>query len=291
MKLQRARFLEGSKALIKARKILDLKGVSNAGLDSLILLAHALSLSKEQVIFNPDRKLNEAEQEKFFDLIKRRSQREPISHLIGKREFFGEDFLVSKNVLDPRPDSESLIELTLKRFSNRAEKLEILEVGVGSGCLIITLLKSYPNALGTAIDISTEALEIAKKNRDKYQLDQRLKLLKSDLFNELSNNKKFDLIISNPPYIPSEDIENLEPEVRIHEPRKALDGGDDGLDFYRLIAAKAEGFLNKSGKIFLEIGIGQEEQITEIFAKKNFSLTDQARDLSGIIRILEFSLT
>lgn len=262
--------------------------MSNPGLDSTILLAHALLVSKDWVIFNPDFALNETQQKDFFDLIARRANREPISHLIGKREFFGKDFLVSKNVLDPRPDSEILIESVLKKFPNREEKLNILELGIGSGCLIITLLKAFENADGTAIDISKSAIEVAQKNSEKHQTSQRLEIFESDLFSNLSRQKKFDLIISNPPYIPSREIETLEPEVKIFEPRSALDGGFDGLNFYRQIAAEAKNFLKDSGKIFLEIGFGQEKLVSEIFLKNNFSHIDSALDLSGVVRVLEF---
>jgi len=262
--------------------------VSNPGLDSTILLAHALFVSKDWVIFNPDFLLNETQQKDFFDLISRRANREPVSHLIGKREFFGEDFLVSKNVLDPRPDSEILIESVLKKFPNREEKLKILELGIGSGCLIITLLKAFKNADATAVDISKSAIEIAQKNSKKHQIDQRLKIFESDLFLNLNGGEKFDLIISNPPYIASKEIEILEPEVKNFEPRNALDGGADGLDFYRRIAAQAKNFLNNSGKIFLEIGINQENLVREIFLKNNFSHIDSTLDLSGVVRVLEF---
>lgn len=263
--------------------------MSNVGLDSLILLAHALSASKEWVIFNPDFELSTKQQKIFSDLVERRANREPVSHLIERREFFGEDFLVNKDVLDPRPDSEILIEAVFKKFPNHEEKLKILELGVGSGCLVITLLKAYKNAAGTGVDISNEALRIAEKNSAKHQTDSRLQLLRSDLFSALNHEKKFDLILSNPPYIPSHEIETLEPEVKIYEPRGALDGGEDGLEFYRRIAAEAKKFLDGSGKTFLEIGCGQEAEIAKIFTKQSFFLTNSTRDLSGVIRVLEFS--
>ncbi len=299
-----------STALSQARLVLDSKGVSNSGLDSLILLSHTLflcgkSFSKEWVIFNPDFELDLDQQKIFLGLVSRRENREPISQIIGKREFFGEEFLVSKNVLDPRPDSESLIELILKIFPEKTKKLKILELGVGSGCLILTLLRLYVEASGVGIDISSEALEICKKNSEKQLVSDRLKLLKSDLFEilkqaqddgyetqkgDFEGQKKYDLIISNPPYIPSKEIEDLEPEVRIHEPRIALDGGSDGLDFYRKIATSAENFLNKNGKIILEIGFGQKEEIVKIFSKNKFKLTDLKPDLAGTDRALCFEL-
>ncbi|MBP7710053.1 MAG: peptide chain release factor N(5)-glutamine methyltransferase [Rickettsiales bacterium] len=278
-----------SSALAQARLELDSKGVSSSKLDSLILLSHALLVSKEQIIFNPDRELNEAQQKVFFDLIKRRAAREPVSHLINKREFFGEDFFVSKDVLDPRPDSESLIELVLKKLPDKNQKLKILEIGVGSGCLVITLLKAFQMADAIGVDISEEALKICQKNAETHQVQNRLNLKKSDLFSALNPNEKFDLIISNPPYIPSQEIETLEPEVKNHEPRTALDGGADGLDLYKKIAASAKNFLKKDGKIILEIGFGQQKDVTKIFADNGLLLIDSRRDLSGIERALCFN--
>jgi len=310
-----------------------LGNIDNNRLDALILLSHITSFSKEKIIFNPDFKLNYDQKEKFFELVERRVKHEPISHLIGKREFFGADFSVSKDVLDPRPDSEILIEAILKKFPDRNQKLKIVELGVGSGCLIITLLTAFKSACGTGIDISNAALEICKKNAAKFGITKRLTLLKSNLFNQIPNNearstkheaRKFDLIISNPPYIPSDDIKNLQPEIVLFEPRIALDGGKDGLDFYHKIAAKAEKFLNQNGtvanpqflpflnamspcksrvqtlqkvdllhgqngKIFLEIGYGQKEKVIEIFTKKGFLFIEASLDLAGITRVLEFS--
>ncbi len=277
-----------SSALAQARLELDSKGVSSSKLDSLILLSHALSVSKERVIFNPDLEIDAAEQKVFFDFIARRASREPVSHIINRREFFGEDFFVSKDVLDPRPDSESLIELVFKTFLDKNQKLKILEVGVGSGCLIITLLKAYKAAEATGVDISEKALKVCQKNSETHQVKNRLNLQQSDLFSALNHDEKFDLIISNPPYIPSQDIEDLEPEVRIHEPRNALDGGLDGLDFYKKIADQSGNFLKKNGKVIVEIGISQKDEITKIFTQKNSVLVDLGFDLSEVVRVLSF---
>lgn len=279
-----------SEALARARQILDSKGVANSKLDALILMTNALSFSKEQVVFNPDLELDSKQQNNFFELVVRRAEREPLSHIIGKREFFGEGFFVSSDVLDPRPDSESLIELVLKNFPDKNQKLKILELGVGSGCLIITLLKAYKMADGRGVDISKNALEICQKNSEFHQVQDRLKLLQSDLFSALNSSEKFDLIISNPPYISSQEIETLEPEVKLFEPIEALDGGADGLDFYRKIAAEAKNFLNQNGKIILEIGFGQKEKIVEIFTKKEFLFIESKQDLSGVERSLCFKI-
>ncbi len=278
-----------SEILTKARTVLKESGVKNVGLDSIILLSHALSFSKEQIIFNPDLQIGEKEKTKFFELLLRRSKREPISHIIENREFFGKNFFVNSSVLDPRPDSEVLIELIFALFPNHSQNLEILEIGVGSACLITTALNHFIDSTGIGLDISKKALEVAQINIKNHQLESRLKLIQSDLFSELKNGEKFDLIISNPPYIPSSDIKKLQEEVREFEPIIALDGGIDGLDFYRKISEEARYFLKKDGKIVLEIGQNQGEPIREIFLEKDFQLIATKHDLSGIERSLAFA--
>jgi release factor glutamine methyltransferase len=276
-----------SDILAKSRYQLEKSGVSSSKLDSLILLAHALSFSKEQIIFNPDLELNENQQNNFFQLIDQRCKRQPVSQIIGRREFFGREFLVTSDVLDPRPDSESLIGLITEKFLNQNQKLNILEIGSGSGCLIITTLLIYKESIGTALDISQKALKICNKNAQTHKVTERLKLTESDIFTQLVQDKKFDLIISNPPYIPSSDIDNLEAEVKFFEPRIALDGGFDGLDFYRRIAREASIFLSKNGRIILEIGYGQKDEIIEIFSEE-FLFEEAKKDLASVDRALSF---
>lgn len=277
-----------SDVLARAKRELSQKGVSNSGLDALVLLAHTLSFSKEQIVFNPDFELSESQEENFFKAVARRSSREPVSHIIGKREFFGRDFIVNANVLDPRPDSEILIEAVLKTFPHHIKDLKILELGVGSGCLIITLLLAFEFAQGKALDISCAALETARKNAEIHQVSKRLELCESNKFSALNDAEKFDLLISNPPYISKADIEKLEPEVKNYEPILALDGGFDGLDFYRHIAQEAKKFLKPNGRIFLEIGYGQVDEVSEIFAKHNFLLEAIIPDLAGVQRVMKF---
>ncbi|NBV06713.1 MAG: peptide chain release factor N(5)-glutamine methyltransferase [Proteobacteria bacterium] len=278
-----------SDILAQARIQLEKSGVSSSKLDSLILLAHALSFSKEQVIFNPDFNLDQNQQDKFFSLINRRTKREPVSQIIGKREFYGRDFLVTSRVLDPRPDSEILIELVIKKLSPQIfSQINILELGSGSGCLIITLLILYKKAQAFAVDISSDALEICKRNSAFHQVYERLQTIKSDLFAALDPDKKFDLIISNPPYIKSQDILNLEDEVKKFEPHLALDGGADGLDFYRRIAQEAFSFLQANGYLIVEIGFDQKEKVIKIFSDKKLTFIESKPDLSGIQRALCF---
>lgn len=275
-----------SEVLKKSHEEMQSAKIESYMLDSMILLRESLNFTREQVVFNPDLELTQKQTQDFFNLVARRKNREPISHIINKREFYGLDFFVNKNVLDPRPDSESLIELVLENV-DKNKNLEILEIGCGSGCLIITLLKNLPNASGVAVDISIEALEIAKKNSLTHDVSSRINFVESNLFQEISQ-RKFDIIISNPPYIRTKDIETLSDEVRLFEPRLALDGGDDGLDFYRNIARESREFLTVAGAIFLEIGHDQKDEVEEIFAKENFKLQKIKKDLAGFQRSLMF---
>lgn len=279
-----------SDLLAQAKNQLENSGVGSSKLDSLVLLTHALSVSKEQIIFNPDLEPEQTLQEKFWQMIARRAKREPVSHIIGKREFYGHDFFVTSDVLDPRPDSESLIELVLKKFPQKNSELKILEVGTGSGCLVITLLRLYESSFANGVDISEKALEICRKNAGANQVQNRLELFQSDLFSSLTADKKFDLIISNPPYIPSKDVLELEAEVKNFEPHLALDGGADGLDFYRAIAQTAPNFLQKNGRIILEIGFDQKDAVVKIFESENFIFEESQADLAGISRALCFNL-
>lgn len=296
-----------SEALSFGKNALEKVGVSNSKLDSLVLLSYAISFSKEKIIFNPDIILEQQQEEVFLNFIKRRSLYEPVSHIIGKREFYGRDFIVNKYVLDPRPDSESLIELVLKNFPDKNKKLNILEIGCGSGCLIITLLKELQNVKGAAIDVSKEALAISQKNAKLHEVSDRINFIFLDIMSQSSWNlevesllqkqiddvfikEKFDLIISNPPYIESAEIDKLQPEVRIFEPRIALDGGLDGLDFYRRIAAESKFFLNENGKVIVEIGFGQASKIKAIFLDNGFKFMESKFDLGGVERVLNFVL-
>ncbi len=277
-----------SEALVLAKNNLKQKGVNSYQIDALLLLCHCLSFGKEQVIFNPDFILSPDNQEKFLSLIKRRENREPISHIIGKREFFGNDFIVNCDVLDPRPDSESLIELVLDIFPNKNHHLELLELGVGSGCLLLTILKYFPFSVGVGADISEKALEITKKNIDSFGLNTRVNLIQSNWFSKLDSKQKFDLIISNPPYIKTSDILLLQEEVKNFEPKLALDGGISGLDCYNLIAQKVGQFLKESAFLLLEIGDHQEGEVIEIFTSAGLGFVQMKKDLSGTVRCLLF---
>lgn len=276
-----------STALILAQNKLQQSNIESAAIDALVLLRHVTSFSKEKIIFNPNLELTENQLEDFWRVVVRRQAREPVSHILEQREFYGLDFFVSSSVLDPRPDSESLIELACEMFPDKNQKLEILELGVGSGCLSITLLKNFPNAMASGVDISLEALEVAQKNSSAHQLQHRFELMQSDLFANVGA-KKFDLIISNPPYIPEAEIENLADEVRLFEPRLALVGGVDGLDFYRRIAKESAGFLKPAGPVVVEVGHDQKQAVVDIFAANEFGFKKARPDLAGVERVLCF---
>ncbi len=276
------------KALKEAVEILQKNSIASAILDARILIQYVLSLSREDIVFKALQiDISENNQKKYFDLINKRAKKIPLSHLTNNREFFAINFYVDENVLDPRPDSEALIEMIIQKFIKNSS-LNIAEIGCGSGCLIISLLKHFDKWLGNAIDISDKALLVAEKNAKINQVFNRINFSQSDLFNNLQNKKIFDIIISNPPYIPTNDIENLQDEVRLYEPRIALDGGFDGLDFYRKIAEQSQNFLKNNGDIFLEIGYNQQQDVKNIFEKNNFKFIDFKKDLSGIIRVLQF---
>jgi release factor glutamine methyltransferase len=260
--------------------------IENYQLDARILLEHATGLSKEMIIMSPEQNLSPAQLEIFEQLIKRRAMREPVSHLIGRREFFGRDFLVNKHVLDPRPDSETLISAIIAVVSDPQACLNILDLGTGSGCLLLTTLLEFPQSRGLGIDISAEAIAVAKINSMKLGLGKRSSFVVNCWGEDV--NDQFDIIISNPPYIENLAVTKLEPEVVLYEPHLALLGGESGLDCYFQIASDIAKLLSHSGYAVIECGQGQEKEITNIFAAVNLKAVNYSADLSGTIRCITF---
>ncbi len=265
--------------------------------DASILFFDVLNISKEEFYSDPKKEVSKKIQKKLLKLSEERIvEKKPVSKIIGKKEFFSLDFFVDENVLDPRADSETLVELALEYIKKTNNKnLNILEIGTGSACLIISLIKNIKKTIfgikkcqGTAIDISSQALKIAKKNIKFHNLENNIELVKSNLFNELKPVKSYDLLISNPPYIPFKEIAGLQQEVFLHDPHLALDGGRDGLNFYSEIAKSSKDFLKARALIILEIGQGQEDQIKTIFLQQSYSFLAEQKDLAGIIRCLVF---
>ena len=253
----------GERSLAKA-------GSASAGLDAEVLLAFALGLTREQLIASPSLTLGDAQVDLYFDLLERRVKREPVAYILGRREFWSLDFQVTQDVLIPRAETERLVEIGVEiaeRLS-QARPLKILDIGTGSGAIAISLATELRNSTVWATDVSAQALAIARVNAARHQVEKRIHFLKGDVWAALSDvGLRFDLIVSNPPYIPSAEIDNLEPEVSRWEPRGALDGGLDGLDFYRRIASRAHAYLVAGGALALEIGAGMGALATKLFVE------------------------
>src|SRR3954471_8899730 len=262
-------------AIRRGAEFLEGKQVESARLQTELLLAHTLRLRRMELYLNFERVLTAEETDKLRSYIKRRGQREPLQHIIGTVCFCGLDLEVDRNVLVPRPETELLAEAGWKFLQSRAQKGEnaaaiqrVLDFGTGSGCLAITLAVKCPTARVWAIDISAEALRVAQSNARRLGVSERMEFRNGNGFETLGQETKFALVISNPPYIANGEIETLEPEVKEFDPREALAGGPEGLDFYRLLAAKAGEFLEVGGKILLEFGDGQEESVRKIFEQE-----------------------
>lgn len=262
------------------RAELDKAGIETAGLDARLLLQHATGLSHETLIAEPERLV---EADRFRALIARRRAREPVSRIKGGREFYGRSFILGPQTLDPRPDTETLIEAALA-CAPRAPRL--IDLGTGTGCILVTLLCELPEASGLGTDISEPALAIAKFNACRHGVADRACFMTANWFEGVAG--RFDLILSNPPYIPTGEINGLMADVRRYDPRATLDGGCDGLEAYRALAEGAGTHLDASGQIIVEIGIGQEAEVTAIFRRAGWHLHHRRRDLSGKTRCLTF---
>ncbi len=242
-------------AIQKSTDFLGKKNVESPRLQTELLLAHLLKMPRMKLYLNFERGLTAAETDALRELVKRRGQREPLQHIIGSTSFCGYEIIVNRHVLVPRPETELLAELGWEFLLNfKSQTATCLDFCTGSGCIAIALVAKCPNAKVVATDISVEALALARENAARGKVADKIDFLQGDGFAPLANEAQFDLIVSNPPYIPSAEIETLEPEVRDFDPRLALDGGADGLEFYRLIASQAAAFLKPAGKIMVEFG-------------------------------------
>jgi release factor glutamine methyltransferase len=255
--------------------------LSIAPLDARLLLQHVLACSHADLILHENDPLTEEKEKLFFELVVRRLAQEPVTKILGEREFYGRMFHVTPDVLDPRGDTETIVDVCLERNAQR-----VLDLGVGSGAILLTLLSEWPDATGVGVDLSNAALAVADHNATTLGVHTRSEFVQSRWFEKLLG--QFDLIVSNPPYILSADIAELERDVRDYDPLLALDGGEDGLDCYRAIAAGASAFLSQSGRIVLEIGWGQQDDVVEIFTTQGFRCDAKRADLSGIVRALQF---
>ena len=257
--------------------------IENSRLDSEVLLAYVLNCRRLKLYTDAEKILTEEEISRFENLIERRAKKIPVAYLTGTKEFFGFNFIVTPDVLIPRPDTEILTQCAIEFFQNGGGK-NFLDIGTGSGAICISILKSCKNISAYAVDISEESLEVAKFNAEKFGVDDRVNFFCGNLF-EPVEGKKFDAIISNPPYIPTAELENLQDEVK-REPKHALDGGADGLHFYRKIIFDAPKFLSDGGLLAFEIGINQAAAVKKILEENNFHGIEILKDLAGIERVI-----
>jgi release factor glutamine methyltransferase len=269
----------GTEALREATARLQAAGVDGAQRDARRLLAHALGVAPDVLAGRLPDPVPEAAAAAFAALVARRAAREPVSHLTGARAFWGRDFRVTRDVLDPRPETETLVALALAEPFAR-----VLDLGTGSGCIVVTLLAERPAAQGVGTDISSEALLIAGENAARHGVADRLILTPSDWFGDIGG--RYDLIVSNPPYIAAEEMAALAPEVRDHEPRGALTDGADGLTAYRAIAGGAARVLAPGGRLLAEIGPTQAPAVSRLFTEAGLERVTVHPDLDGRDRVV-----
>ena len=264
-------------AISKGNNLLKSNGIVSSKLDCEILISKVLKINRADMILNMNKDLTIEQLSYFNDLIEQRSKKKPIAYLTGKKEFWKYEFYVTKDVLIPRPDTEILIEKVLELTKNKSS-INFLDIGVGSGCIILSILKERKNYYGTGIDISKKSLEICKINSDNLEVFNRLRLFKSDIDN--FRYGKYDLIISNPPYIKKFDLKYLDKDVINYEPQSALDGGLDGLSELKKVINNSTKLIKKNGILILEIGFNQSEKIRGILKKKGFFVKEVLRDLA-----------
>ncbi len=263
-------------ALFEANNILRENHIRSPNLDSEILLSKVIRKDRKYIILNLDQYLENKLYDKFKKLILQRLAGKPIAYIVGKKEFWKYEFDVSKNVLIPRPDTEIIIEEVLKIFKYK-KKINVLEIGVGSGCILLSILKEKNNFYGIGIDISKECIDLSKKNALKLDLNNRVKFFKSDIDNFFYG--KYDLVVSNPPYIKKNDLRYLERDVANYEPKLALDGGIDGVSEIIKVIDKSSKLVKKGGKLILEINFDQVNKVKKLLKKKRFYTNRVIKDL------------
>lgn len=267
-------------------KDLAQRGADSPRLDAELLIAEALGIDRVGLYLDLDRPLATSELDRVRPLLERRRAREPVAYILGRREFWGRRFDVSPAVLVPRPDTETLVERALELLPREAD-VQALDLGTGSGILAVTLAAERPRARIDAVDLSGEALSVARANAERHGVADRVSFHLGDLFAPLPEGRRFDLIVSNPPYIPEREVAELPPEISRFEPKLALAAGDDGLDVLRRIAADAFSWLAPGGIILVEIGMGQADAVQALFAAAGLVALRSHADLAGIARVVE----
>jgi release factor glutamine methyltransferase len=271
-----------SELLHSGSKILKLNKIRTHQLDTELVLSSLLKKQRENLIINLNQKVSESIVHNFEKLIIRRAKREPLAYILKNKEFWSNDFFVNRATLIPRPETELLCENIIKIFRNK--NLYLLDMGTGSGCIILSILTELKRAKGIGIDISRKAIEVAKKNSNKLDLNKRAKFFNKPLENVYGY--KFDLIVSNPPYVRTSDIKNLSDDVKKFEPKIALDGGQDGLDVIKKVIYKSRTILKRLGWLALEIGFGQQYNVSQILKKQNFKEELLVKDYKNNVRCI-----
>ena len=271
-----------SHALKIGTDILRKNNISTFLLDAEILLSNATDLSREKLITNEDFLLKRNQKKIYFNYLRRRLKKEPVSQILNYKEFWSLKFYITKEVLCPRPVTELLVENIVKL--NKKFKPQILDLGSGSGCIIISILKQINGSRGVALDISNKSIKITKKNSQIHGLKKRIKFLNRPC--EAINGKKFDIIVSNPPYIKTHELQNLPDTIKLYEPKIALNGGVDGLDLLKKVIYKSKGILKKNGLFGIEIGNKQYLKISEILKRNNFREIKKIKDSNNNIRCI-----
>lgn len=270
--------------LDRAARVLAARGVENSRLEAEVLLADVLGFERARLFAEPGRALRDGERREFEALLGRRGRREPLQHVRGRQEFFSREFLVDGRVLVPRPETEIVVE-TVMRAARALPNPTILDLGCGSGAIALTLALELPRAAVFASDVSPDAVGVTRENARRLGVTDRVVVRCGDLFGPYEG-RRFDFVVSNPPYVASGALGRLAPEVRDHEPRVALDGGADGLDFYRRLAAEADGVLGADAALVVEIGEGQAGAVTAILSAAELCVEATERDLAGVERVL-----
>jgi len=265
-------------AINEGSKILKSKFIPNPLLDAEILMAKTINKDRNYIILNSSNPIHKNDLNNFYKLIEKRSLGNPVAYLTKKKSFWNSEFFITKDILIPRPDTELVVENIL-RLTKQKSKINILDIGVGSGCIIVSILKERENFRGTGIDLSKKCLIISKKNAIAQKVSSRLKLYKSDV--DKFNLGKYDLIVSNPPYIKTCKLKYLDRDVAEFEPRLALDGGLDGLSEIRKVIKKSSELIKKKGKLILEIGFDQKNKVINLLKKEGFYIDSTQKDLAN----------
>ena len=272
--------MKALEAIKAGSKLLKNKNISTHILDSELLLSKSLKKSREEILINLELNINKKVLADFNKYLLRRSKKEPIAYLLEEKEFWSKKFFVNKHTLIPRPETELLVAKLVTIFKKK--KIIILDIGTGTGCIIVSILSELKNSAGMAVDISREAILVAKKNACKFKLSDRIKFLHKP-FEELYG-KKFDLIVSNPPYVNRKDIKNLSEDIKKFEPKMALDGGNDGLDLIKKVIYKSKKILKINGMLAFEIGNEQIKRVSKILKDNKFRIKYVIKDYRNNVR-------